>query len=315
MPELIQAVSRWESDNGGVEVPEANVLITAGGLHAAGLIFRDCAAQGYERVFCPDPVFVGIADAAASAGLDVEILASDRLGERLSDLDRGFPERSVLYLNLPANPTGATLDAPLAYQIGQVVDSHRTFVVFDAVYSSFDFGAAPVPAPVGEALGSERIAVFSSMSKNFGRPGDRVGWIIAHESVVARLLPRLEWEVVAVAAAPQLAAAEVLAFGNEELVAAVRLGRETYRRVGATYPVLDRPLPVGGTQLWVGLGVDDAEKFADFAMHNFGLLLTGPANYLPVHPGHIRLPTGLPAELIKAGIDALTLALSDWSTR
>ncbi len=60
---------------------------------------------------------------------------------------------------------------------------------------------------------------------------------------------------------------------------------------------LDTPLPPGGSQLWLDLGVGDVEVFADFALHRHRLVLTTSANYAPALPGHIRFPTGMPEEL------------------
>jgi beta-methylarginine biosynthesis bifunctional aminotransferase len=315
LPELLDEVARWESEASAASVCERNILITAGALHATGLLFRHLAAQGYESVVCVDPVFVGVADLAAAAGLRLMVVRRELLADGSSWPSTGLPERHVLYLNLPSNPTGDVLDEAMAKRLRDHVECSDTFVVFDAVYSSFDFGRVPCPAPVAAAIACDRMAVINSMSKNFGRPGDRIGWILAGETVIARLVPRLEWEVVAVNSAAQLGAVSVLSGGNAALVEAVRAGRETYKRSVAGHEILDVPLPAGGSQLWVDLKAGQAEDFADFAMREFGLLITGPNNYAPVHSGHIRFPTGLPDDVIRAAVDVLDGAPTKWAAR
>jgi beta-methylarginine biosynthesis bifunctional aminotransferase len=221
-------------------------------------------------------------------------------------LRRYCGDRDVVYLNLPHNPTGAVLTAPLLDHLVDLVRRRDLVVIYDAVYDAFDFSPDPIPTPVWLALESPRFAIVQSMSKNYGRPGDRIGWIVGHADLVNRLLPRLEWECVAVSAAAQVMAATALAAGNDRLVEVVRAGRAVLRRDA-------RAVPPGGTQCWWDLRLADVEAFADFALWEHGLVLATGANYFPFADGHIRFPTGIAEPRIRAGLERVAAATRAWA--
>ncbi|MGO4431294.1 hypothetical protein AB4Z54_74035, partial [Streptomyces sp. MCAF7] len=50
----------------------SNIVVSAGGMHALGLVFRDGVARGYRKAICQAPVFRGVHDAMLAAGLAVE---------------------------------------------------------------------------------------------------------------------------------------------------------------------------------------------------------------------------------------------------
>ncbi|MEU4833179.1 beta-methylarginine biosynthesis bifunctional aminotransferase [Streptosporangium sp. NPDC023615] len=307
-PLLLEAVAKRELVN------ESSILITAGGMHAVGLVLRDLAALGYRTALHATPVFVGVHDLMRAAGIRARALPLTGTPADLALLLAEVDGPTVVYVNLPHNPTGAVLEPGYLDVLGELAARPEVFVLYDAVYDSFDFRAEPVPAPVELATSGPRMAVVNSASKKLGRPGDRIGWVVAAPSVIDRLVPRLEWELVAVSGQAQHAAAAALTMGNMALVEAVRRGRDAFAAAAAGTR-LDTPLPPGGTQIWLDLKVPDVEAFADFALERHGLVLTTSANYAPVIGGHIRFPTGIPGERIRAALAALAEAVADWERR
>lgn len=303
-------VKREQFVNGGPDLGTEHVVVTNGAMHAIGLVFRSLSARGYRTLVAEAPVFLGIHDAAGDAGLALRIVEPDGWDD---DWPQDSPADEVLYLNLPANPTGQVLTEDALRLVGRAA-SKDVPVVFDAVYDSFSFAPDRLPSPTALAVAQPDVFVVNSMSKNYGRPGDRIGWVVAHESSVAEIVPRLEWETVCVNSVAQHAALDVIEHGNDALVEAVRQGREHYARLVAGHPVLDVPIPPGGTQLWLGLGMADVEAFADWALET-GLVLTTSANYFPSPQGYIRFPTGIPPQRMHRAVDGLDRALDRWAAR
>jgi len=199
LPELREAVALRESaESTGVLFDAANVLVTAGGLHAIGLAVRHCFADGYRVAVCSRPTFRGVHDSFVSAGLDVCTVDLTGTPEDWPVLDAACVARSVLYLNLPQNPTGIAPTEEFLAMLGHLVRTRDIFLLYDAVYDSFVFERWVCAAPVELAVDLPNVLIANSMSKNYGRPGDRIGWLIGHERTVARLAPRLEWEAVAI---------------------------------------------------------------------------------------------------------------------
>jgi aspartate aminotransferase len=309
MPVLIDAIVERE----GADVVSAReVLVTNGAMHAMALTIRDAARLGYDHAVCLTPMFRSVHELLTAEGFAVSEVPVGTATPPDTNLIRRLCARpgTLLYLNLPHNPTGVTMTADLEQMLRDVLRDSDVTVLYDAVYDSFLFDPAARPTPLGLVADTTRFVVVNSMSKNYGRPGDRIGWILARPDVVERLTADVEREVVAVSAASQLAAAGAIAAGNDVLVDAVRAGREFYRQAAG---VGAQRLPAGGTQAWLDLGVADIEQFADFALDTHHLVLTTSSNYFPAPPGYIRFPTGARPSLIRQGMRTLASALDDWA--
>ncbi|GAP48938.1 beta-methylarginine biosynthesis bifunctional aminotransferase [Streptomyces azureus] len=313
-PRLTEALVKREHEVSASRlVDESHVLVTAGGMHAVGLVLRDLAARGFRKAVHTTPVFCGVYDSMRAAGMRAKALQLTSTAHDLAVLEGEFTEPTVVYVNLPHNPTGEVLRHEYVDVLRALAARPDVHVVYDAVYDSFDFGPDRCPTPVDLAVEEGGLTIVNSVSKNYGRPGDRVGWIVAAQENIARLVPRLEWEAVAVNGRAQLDAVAAIDRGNAELVEGVRAGRaaalDHARETGGA-----GSLPPGGTQLWLDLRVADIERFADFALERHHLVLTTSANYVPVVRGHIRFPTGIPAERMRRALTALHEALDDWRT-
>ncbi|MDT0541364.1 beta-methylarginine biosynthesis bifunctional aminotransferase [Streptomyces lonegramiae] len=316
LPVLREAIARRECElSGSAVVHPSNIVVGAGGMHALGLVFRDSVARGYRKAVCQAPVFRGVHDAMLAAGLSVETLPLTGTADDWDGLDLVCREPTVLYVNFPHNPTGATAVPGYPRFLSRFADTHDVLVVYDAVYDSFSFGPEFSAAPVDLAVNRTDVVVVNSMSKNYGRPGDRIGWITGHEGTVGRLVPRLEWEAVSINSRAQQIAADIIGQGNAALVEGVRAGRDAIRQSATGHKLLDAPLPNGGTQLWLDLRMADVEAFADFALDEYRLVLTTSENYAPVIPGFIRFPTGLAPRMIREGLALLDRAMDAWEVR
>jgi beta-methylarginine biosynthesis bifunctional aminotransferase len=313
-PRLTEALVKREHEVSGSRlVDESHLLVTAGGMHAIGLVLRDLAAQGYRKAVHTTPIFCGVRDSMAAAGIRSTALPLTGTPDDLALLRAECTEPTVVYVNLPHNPTGDVLRPAYLDVLRALAEQPGVHVLYDAVYDSFDFRPDRCPTPVDLAVQEPGFTVVNSVSKNYGRPGDRIGWIVAGAEHAARLVPRLEWEAVSINGRAQLDAVAAIDRGNTDLVEAVRAGRDAYAAHAGGLRAA-APLPPGGTQLWLDLGVPDIERFADFALDRHHLVLTTSANYAPVLPGLIRFPTGIPAERMRRGLTALHEALEDWET-
>lgn len=316
VPELIEAlVDREATVSASSLVQPKNIAISAGGMHALGIVFRDCVARGYGKAIYPLPAFVGVHNAMLAAGLSAHCLPLTATEADWDLLSVACSGPTVIYLNWPHNPTGRTATAPYLAMLAAFAATHDVVVVYDAVYDAFVFGPDSMPAPIDWAVSSPNVIVINSVSKNFGRPGDRIGWFVAHEEVIERLIPRIEWEIVCVNPRAQLTAASIIRQGNAPLVRVVQAGREAFSRSAAGHPILDVALPAGGTQLWLDLRVEDIEAFADYALMEHHIILTTSSNYAPALQGYIRLPTGLPAPHIECAVRMLGRILNEWRER
>ena len=127
---------------------------------------------------------------------------------------------------------------------------HGARVIVDAVYEDFVFDGQCCHLP--RQPDCEHVAVLNSVSKNFGAPGLRIGWIVAAAKDVAQLTGDLERECVAVCSDAQVRAAEIVSRSNGPLVAHVDAAR------GAVFDML-RAIP-GGVRDLLGRHAGDGPQ-------------------------------------------------------
>jgi aspartate/methionine/tyrosine aminotransferase len=88
----------------------------------------------------------------------------------------------LIVICTPNNPTGATLTADELDHIGRVASAQGAWVLSDEVYRGAELGEAESPSMWGRY---ERVIITSGLSKAYGLPGLRIGWIVAPPEFVA----------------------------------------------------------------------------------------------------------------------------------
>jgi len=87
-------------------------------------------------------------------------------------------------LTYPHNPTGTLIDEATLKRIIAIIEQKNTYLLFDETYRDMSFGPQ---LPVAATL-SERTISISSMSKSYGLPGIRIGWLICHDKQLMETL-------------------------------------------------------------------------------------------------------------------------------
>lgn len=110
----------------------------------------------------------------------------------------------LLILGNPNNPTGTLIPRPLLSELIDVCSKRRIYLVLDESFLDF----TEQPSCACEATKNPRLVVVRSLTKFWALPGLRIGYLVAHRSLVAKLSAGYEpWPVNILASA---AAAESL---------------------------------------------------------------------------------------------------------
>jgi beta-methylarginine biosynthesis bifunctional aminotransferase len=311
--ELVERIIAHEREKYGVALAEETVLVTAGGMHALWLAFRDIATRRPgSTVLCLGITFVGVVNLIGMAGMKVRFVNRNPADLTLEDVERHLTaDVSCLYVNSPHNPTGEYIDRQMMRRLTQLVEARSLSCVIDAVYDSyfFDGGSPELPAGIGVA---DHLYFVCSMSKNFGLPGARIGWLVSSARNVRTAIFWLENENVSVSSVSQDLAARVLAFGNRPLMASMVMVRARVldflsREFGL------RRLPPAGTQMALKLPVSDVEHFADYALNQHELVLATSSNYAGFREGFIRLPFSYLLDRTERALQRLELAINTYN--
>jgi aspartate/methionine/tyrosine aminotransferase len=104
------------------------------------------------------------------------------------DLDRLrsliTPRTKLISLTTPHNPTGAVISEAEIRAVAGIAEEHGCRFLLDETYRELRFGPAP---PLAASISPRAISV-SSLSKSFGLPGIRIGWVITRDKALRESL-------------------------------------------------------------------------------------------------------------------------------
>jgi aspartate/methionine/tyrosine aminotransferase len=164
------------------------ILVTTGAIEANFLLFNVLLDPG-DHVVAPYPAYQQLYSVPRALGCQVDlwtIRPETGFSYDVDDLARLIrPETRLVVVNSPHNPTGAMLSAADARRVYDLAESVGAWILSDEAYRWLSIpGGDPLPPPFYD-LGPLGISV-GTLSKPFGLPGLRIGWLAAPVDVAAR---------------------------------------------------------------------------------------------------------------------------------
>jgi aspartate/methionine/tyrosine aminotransferase len=164
----------------------SHILITTGAIEANYLLYNVLLNAG-DHVIAPYPAYQQLYEVPRAIGCDVSLWhVGPETGYRydVDALERLVtPRTKLIVVNTPHNPTGAMLSPSDAARVYALAESVGAMVIGDEAYRWLDVpGGEPFAGPMFDR-GAFGISV-GTLSKPFGLPGLRIGWIAASPDVV-----------------------------------------------------------------------------------------------------------------------------------
>ncbi|HEX6576860.1 MAG TPA: aminotransferase class I/II-fold pyridoxal phosphate-dependent enzyme [Jiangellaceae bacterium] len=173
------------------EVDSEHVLTFAGAEEGIFWAMQRLVGPGDHAVVVV-PTYQATESVPIAAGAEVSGLALDPAEGWALDLDRLRrllrPDTRLVAVNFPNNPTGALPDRETFTALVELCDERGIRLFSDEVYR----GAEPDPdrtLPQAADLSSTALSL-NVMSKSYGLPGLRIGWIACRDRVVLERLER-----------------------------------------------------------------------------------------------------------------------------
>ena len=91
------------------------------------------------------------------------------------------PRTRLVYVSNPNNPTGSVLSRSSMERIVRRCEEMDAYLIADEVYLGAEIHRERTPSFWGM---SDRVIVTSGLSKAFGIPGVRIGWVVGPEAIV-----------------------------------------------------------------------------------------------------------------------------------
>lgn len=130
----------------------------------------------------------------------------------------------------PNNPTGARLEAADLDRIARAADRHGCWVLSDEIYRGAERDGRETASMWGRA---ERVLITSGLSKAYGLPGLRIGWVAGPPAVVASLWSYHDYTTIAPSALSDALARRALEPGTRK-----RILSRTRVILNQNYPVI-----------------------------------------------------------------------------
>jgi aspartate/methionine/tyrosine aminotransferase len=144
----------------------------------------------------------------------------------------------LIILCNPNNPTGARFEAEDLDRIAAVAAGHGTWILADEIYRGAERDERETPTMWGR---TDRVVVTSGLSKAYGLPGLRIGWVVGPPSLVASLWSYHDYTTISPGALSDTLARHALDPARRRRILA-----RTRRILNENFPVIERWLASHG---------------------------------------------------------------------
>ena len=215
-----------------------NVTVTNGGSEANCITLMHLLEPGDEVVLMT-PNYMQAPGLANALGAKVTAwpLRVNSAGTRwepdLAKLQTLVTGRTkIIFICNPNNPAGSRLTGAELDEVCAVARRSGAWLVSDEIYRGAEMDGVATPTAWGRY---ERVIVTSGLSKAYGLPGLRIGWLVAPPDVADTLWGVHDYTTIAPGAVSDVLARIALSPGGRE-----RLLARTQGIIRANYPIVKR---------------------------------------------------------------------------
>ena len=174
-----------------------NVLVTVGASEANYILANTLLESG-DEVAVMRPTYMQLSGAAANLGANVRSFSLDGTKDWALDLDElkdaVTPKTKVIAVVNPNNPTGKILSDTEMNAIITIAEKVGAWLITDEVYSGSE---RDIDQPAISFYGKyDKVIVVNGLSKAYGLPGLRIGWVVAPSFITKELWKRHEFTTI-----------------------------------------------------------------------------------------------------------------------
>jgi aspartate/methionine/tyrosine aminotransferase len=289
-----------------------NVLVTAGAAGALFIIATTLLERG-DHLIVVRPNYATNIETPRAIGCDityVDLAFADGFRVDITAITAALRSTTrLISVTCPHNPTGTMMTRADLQDLVALAERHGCRLLVDETYRDMSYGQ---PLPTAASLSLRAISV-ASMSKSFGVPGIRIGWLITQdEALYDSLLAAKEQIGICGSVLDEAVAAQVLSRRKSLLADTAAMTAQRFRIVKDwidSEPLIDWVAPAGGVVCLprlTGLAGRDMAAFHRRLLVEHGTYV-GPGHWFEMPPEFVRIGFGWSTEReLRDGLAAIT---------
>jgi aspartate/methionine/tyrosine aminotransferase len=211
LEEILQTPLGYLQTNGTIELRERvsalypgtnieNVLVTTGSAEANYLLAWSQIEPGDEVLFMI-PNYMQLWGLMRAFGANVKTFALKEELDWNPDLDElknlVTPKTKIICVTNPNNPTGSRLSQEARETIVDLARKADAWIFADEVYQGAELDKHTTPSFWGSY---KKVVVSNGLSKAYGLPGLRMGWMVGPEDFVQKVWPYHDYTTISISA-------------------------------------------------------------------------------------------------------------------
>ncbi len=187
-PELRQEVS------GLYQTHSLDSILVCAGAQEGIFLFMNALLAAEDHVIVQFPAYQSLYDLPRALGCRVTLWPGDPLKNWRPDLqflrDSITESTRALVINSPHNPSGFHFSAAEFEEIVELARRHDLHLFSDEVYRFLEYEPRDLLPPAADLY--EKAVSLGVMSKSFGLPGLRIGWLVSRDEKLKRNMAALK---------------------------------------------------------------------------------------------------------------------------
>lgn len=294
---LRDAISeKLKRENGIIADPDKNIMVTIGANQAFFLALSTFIKPG-DEIIIPSPYFVTHGAAAKLVGgrvVEVKTTIENDFKVLPEDIEKAITDKTkCIIICTPNNPTGAVLSKKDLEEIAEIAIEHDIKIISDEVYEKliYDDNKHYSMASLNGMEG--RVITVNSFSKSFAMTGWRIGYVVADENIIAKMIKFQMYLAACPTSFAQYAAAMALRDGRS-LEWMEKMKKEYERRRNFLYKRLGEIdgfityKPGGAFYIFPKIDMDD-NRFSEKLLREVKVAVVPGSAFGTYGSGHVRL--------------------------
>ncbi len=177
-----------------------NIMVTTGSAEANYLLAWSQIESGDEVLFMiPNYMqFWGLMRAFGAQVKTYGLKEEVNWDPDLDELEKLFtPETKIICVTNPNNPTGSRLSQKAQEKIVELAEKTDAWIFADEVYQGAELDGEITPSFWGTY---KKVVVSNGLSKAYGLPGLRTGWMVAPEDFIQKVWPYHDYTTISIGA-------------------------------------------------------------------------------------------------------------------